>query len=170
MIELFPRLSGTANPPLDQNNQLGSSNFTITNDGWFPVTDVMSACFLWKVVEGPAHFNGSMARVVMPPESTLAPTEGYTVPCTPENMIVTPGRPLTIQQADLAIAVYFRPWPLTFLRRHRLFRFVARIGKQGEVVWEKQPAADLEQDYNEFIQSRGGTFPPSFRPSFPRIK
>jgi hypothetical protein len=48
LIELFPRLSATATPPLDQGNQLASSKFTVSNDGYLQVTEVMSACFLWK--------------------------------------------------------------------------------------------------------------------------
>jgi hypothetical protein len=89
LIELFPRLSASATPPLDLGNQLASSRFTVTNEGYLQVTDVMSACFLWKVVEGGLHAYGSLARVVMPPENRLRPTEGYTVPCTSENMIAT---------------------------------------------------------------------------------
>src|SRR5260370_41046274 len=46
LIELFPRLSASATPPLDLGNQLASSRFTVTNDGYLQVTDVMSACFL----------------------------------------------------------------------------------------------------------------------------
>jgi hypothetical protein len=163
LIELFPILSASGSPPLDPNNQLSSSRFTITNDGYLPLTDVMSACFLWKVDQGVDHESDSMERIVVPPESKLAPHEPFTVPCTSENSIITPGQPLTITQADVAIAVYFRPWPFTFLRKHKLLRLVARVGKQGEVVWDRQPAADLEKDYDAFIQKFGGTFPPQFQ-------
>jgi hypothetical protein len=159
LIELFPRLSASGSAPLDPNSQLSSSRFTVTNDGYLPLTDVTSACFLWKVDEGGFHIHSSMARVVQPPESRLGADESFTVPCTSEKMFVTPGRPLTITQADLAIAVYYRPWPLTFLRLHKLLRLVARIGKQSEVVWDRQPADVLEKDYDMFIQEHGGTFP-----------
>ncbi len=162
LIVWWPRLSSSASPPLDLSNQLASSRFTVTNDGYLPVTDVMSACFLWELVEGGLNATSSMARVVMPAENTLRPTEGYTVPCTSENMIATgPPFKLDLKSADLAIVVYYRTWPFTFYRPHRLFRFVARVGRAGEVAWDKQPTTEpLEQDYDKFIESRGGTFPP----------
>jgi hypothetical protein len=127
----------------------------------------MSACFLWKVDLGPvgkpnAHITGSLARIVQPPESKLEATEGFTVPCTGNKLVGAPPpyvQPV-LNRADLAIVVYYRAWPFTFYRGHRLFRFVAKIAKHNEVVWEKQPAAILEPDFDEFIKARGGTFPP----------
>jgi len=164
LIPLFPRLFPAATPPLDLGNQLASSRFTMTNDGYLQVTDVGSACFLWRVVEGGFHATASLARVVVPPENRLRPTESYTVPCTSENMIGTsPPFMLPLRQADLAIVVYYRPWPFTLIRRHRLFRFVARISGSGNVVWDKQPTPEqMETDYDAFIQAHGGTFPPTF--------
>jgi hypothetical protein len=170
LIELFPRLSASGSSPLDPNDQLSSSRFTVTNDGYVRLTDVMSACFLREVTEGNVHFRGSMARIVQPPENKLGADESFTVPCTTERMIKST-TPLTITQADLAIAVYYRPWPLTFLRGHKLLRLVARTGKQGEVVWDRQPAAPLEEDYDAFIRAHGGTFPPQLlKPTRPNFK
>jgi hypothetical protein len=165
LIPVLPRLSPAATPPLDLGNQLASSRFTVTNDGYLQVTDVVSACFLWKVVEGGFHATASLARVVAPPENRLRPTESYTVPCTSENMIGTsPPFMLPLKQADLAIVVYYRPWPFTIIRKHRLFRFVARISSNGDVVWDKQPTPEeMEADYDAFIQAHGGTFPPQFQ-------
>ena len=75
---------------------------------------------------------------------------------------------LDLKSADLAIAVYYRVWPFTFYRTHRLFRFVARIGRNGEVVWDKQPTTEeLDKDFERFIESRGGSFPPKI-PTPPR--
>ena len=163
LIPLFPRLSASAMSPLDVGNQLASSRFTVTNDGYFQVTDVMSACFMWRVVEGGVHATASLARVVVPPEARLPPTEGYTVPCTSENMFAaSPPFMLPLRQADLAIVVYYRPWPFTLIRRHRLFRFVARIGGNGTVDWDKQPTTEeMERDYDSFVKQHGGTFPPT---------
>ena len=168
LIELFPRLSSTAASPTDPEDILGSSKFTVVNDGYLRVTDVMSVCFLWKVqIERPgasAHFDSSLARIVEPPKTKLSPTEGYTIPCTTEGRPIVgtspPYAPLRVTQADLVIVSYYRAWPFTFYRDHRLFRFVAHVGKQGEITWEKQPAAILEPDYDNFIQTHGGTFPP----------
>jgi hypothetical protein len=164
LLELFPRLSVSGEPPLDRNNQLGSSRFTVTNDGYIPLTDVMSACFLWKVEEGNVGYYRSLAFIVKPPESKLDADESFTVPCAP-NLAGRAGQPLAITQADLAMVVYYRPWPFTFLRRHKLLRLVARIGEQGDIIWERQPAAPLEKDFDAYIQAHGGTFPPQ-PPSF----
>lgn len=168
LIQLFPRLSAIASSPTDKNDQLGSSRFTVSNDGYLEVTDVMSACFLWKLtfVEGPrtGDFSNKLSAIVIPPESALNPTEGYTVPCIPRRLIDLPApfhQPV-LARADLAIVVYYRAWPFTFYRDHRLFRFLSRIQNDGTVIWEKQPAAVLEPDYDRYIAAHGGTFPPTF--------
>jgi len=67
---------------------------------------------------------------------------------------------LNLKYADLAIVAYYRAWPFTFYRTHTLFRFVARIGKNGEVIWDREPADAIEKDYDMFIKERGGMFPP----------
>jgi len=168
LIQLFPRLSATASLPTDRNDPLGSSRFTILNDGYLQVTDVKSACFLWKLtfVEGPrtAEFTNKLAAITVPPEGALNSTEGYTVPCIPYRLIGLPAsfRQPVLGRADLAIVVYYRAWPFTFYRDRRLFRFLSRIQNDGTVIWEKQPAAVLEPDYDRFIAAHGGTFPPAF--------
>jgi hypothetical protein len=176
LIELFPRLSASASSPTDQDDQLGSSKFTVSNDGYLKVTDVMSACFLWKVELGPrgksnVHITSSLVRIVQPPESELKPTEGFTVPCT-GNRLVGAGAPSIqpeINRADLAIVMYYRAWPFTFYRGHRLFRFVAAIENGNAIAWEKQPSAVLEGDFDRWIADHGGTFPPELPklPTFP---
>jgi hypothetical protein len=167
LIELFPRLSATASSPTDLDDPLSSSRFTVSNDGYLKVTDVMSACFMWKVEmefggRPNIHMGRNLARIVQPPESNLSPMEGLTVPCTGNKLMasLSPYVQPVITYANLAIVVYYRAWPFTFYRDHRLFRFVANFGKHGEITWEKQPAAELEQDYNRFIKQHGGTFPP----------
>jgi len=115
--------------------------------------------------------DSGLATIVRPPENTLKPTEAFTVPCT-GNKLVGASPPYTqpvIAQADLAIVAYYRVWPFTFYRDHRLFRFVANIGKNNEIVWEKQPSNILEADYDKWIETHGGIFPPAPppRPHFP---
>ena len=175
LIELFPRLSAAANSPANPDDPLSSSRFSISNDGYMKVTDVMSACFLWKVKMARGRrvntfIDNGLATVVRPPENVLKPTEAFTVPCT-GNKLVGASPPYlqpVIAQADLAIVAYYRVWPFTFYRAHRLFRFVAGIGKNNEIVWEKQPSEVLEVDYDRWIETHGGTFPPKLpsRPSF----
>lgn len=175
LVELVPRLSATASPPTNPSDPLSSSQFTVSNDGYLKVTDVMSACFMWKVEMGNGpipnvRMNDILARIVQPPENKLSPTEGFTVPCTGGRLVGSspPYMPPMLRRADLAIVVYYRAWPFTFYRDHRLFRFVANIGKNGEITWEKQPSDDLEPDYDAFIKDHGGTFPPHVpQPPFP---
>ena len=59
---------------------------------------------------------------------------------------------MIIRQADIAIVVYYRPWPFFMLQRRTLFRFVARNGENRQVTWEKQPAADIERDFDKYFK------------------
>ena len=94
-------------------------------------------------------------RSVSPPKETLRVSEGLTIPCLWRSVFGKPGGgAASVTKADLAIAIYYRPWPITFLRLHRLFRFVARFNEKGEVVgWDKQPAEPLEKDFEDFMKS-----------------
>lgn len=157
LIELIPRLTATASLPTDPNEQLSSSAFTITNDGYARVTDVSAACFMWKIQlsAGGSTMNieRSFAIVVAPPEKILQTNEGLTVPCTTSSMFGFAAGPAKVRQADLAIVIYYRPWPFTFLHSHRLLRFVARIGNTGQIVaWDKQPAEELEPDFDSSVE------------------
>jgi len=153
LVVFLPRLSASATPPLDPNNQLASSRFTITNDGYLKVTEVIAACFIWRVKEARDNqITSSLAQVVHPPEGQLQPTEGYTVPCAPEGTV----QPIPLRSADLALVAYYRPWPCVFLRQHKLFRFVAHIAANGSVTWDKQPTSpEIEAAFDEFMQSHG---------------
>jgi hypothetical protein len=168
LIGLFPRLSASASPPTDLNDSLGSSKFTVSNDGYLKVTDVVSACFLWNVQMGgfpgpTVNLRSGVVKLARPNESQLEPAESYTIPCTHEGkpMFDTPEHQgVKLAKADLAIVAYYRIWPFTFYRGHRLFRFVAHVGSHGEVTWEKQPAAVLEPDFDNWLAIHGGSFPP----------
>lgn len=151
LIELFPRLSATASSPTDPDDQLGSSRFTISNDGYLKVTEVTSECFLWKVRVGSAYFSTSTSGALVPPKDTLNPADSLTVPCTRRRLVGAPPpflQPRLIY-ADLAIVIRYRVWPFTFYRRRKLFRFVARVGQNNSLIWDKQPVNDdIEQDYD----------------------
>lgn len=167
LIELFPRLSATASSPTDSNDPLTSSKFAISNDGYLRVTDVASACFLWRVQmtsggssKPNVQFTDGLAEVVKPPENKLSPTEALTVPCTGQQVVgaSAPYVQPALTHADLAIVVYYRDWPFTFYRDRRFFRFVANIGKHGEVTWEKQPSSILEPDFDNQWTEKDGQF------------
>lgn len=114
-----------------------------------------AACFMWKVKyvgAGTADFGSSLSRIVTPPANVLQTEEPLTVPCTRGNLIGSADGPLVLKQADIAIVTYFRPWPFTFLRCHRLFRFVARFGDDGKfVAWDAEPSIELEPDFDRFV-------------------
>lgn len=154
IITFFPRLSSSAASPADSYDVLGSSRFTINNDGFFRVTDVVSACYIWRGF-GPGRFlvGDTLVQLAVPPEKRLRPTEGYTVPCA-QGVV-------QLDAADLAIVVSYRVWPVTVWKRHEMFRFVSRSNERGQVVWDKQPLTeDMEHDFDKFIARFGGEFPP----------
>jgi hypothetical protein len=167
LIELYPRPTPSANLPTDSNDPLSSSRFTITNDGYVRLADVKAACYMWKLQYGgrfTVNMPGSFANIVSPPEKILQTSEGLTVPCTTRRPIESVYEPPTLIQADVAIAFYYRPWPIPFLRCHRLFRFVARFNDKGEIVgWDKQPAGVLEPDFEKFMKWRKS------QPSLPQL-
>lgn len=155
LVELFPRLSTTATSTTDLDDVLGSSKFAVTNDGYLKVTDVASTCFLWNVKIGGHNMREDLVRIVRPKNLDLEPGETFTVQCTPTgNPIIRalpPDDVLRVTKADVAIVVYYRPWPFSF-HRHRLFRFVATFAKNGTVTWEKQPVPPLEKsEFNQLM-------------------
>jgi nitrogen fixation-related uncharacterized protein len=170
VIPFLPRPSPEAILPSPTDpDQLGASRFTITNDGYWKLTDVKAVCFLWRVQYGQGDgrygkdadilVEDSLETIISPPENILAKSETMTVPCTP-NPPVPNGythQPFPLRKADIAIAFYYKPWPITFLRRHRLFRFVARLGRNRELLgWDREPASILEPEFEEFMKRTNG--------------
>jgi hypothetical protein len=167
LVIFLPRLSATQaapDPASASHDELSSSQFVVNNDGQFRLTDVVSACYVGQVDEttanepGPAvHLADWVSIIVRPANSRLLAGESFTVPCTSTRFF---GMPVAVKNADLGIVVYYRPWPLTLLRLHRLFRFVARRGDQGQLIWDKQPSEPLETDFDKWLDQNGGEFPP----------
>src|SRR2546426_2586389 len=132
LVELYPRPSVSSSPPFNLENLL-SSRFTVTNDGYLDLNDVHAVCFVWKA-QATLQIRNTVLQSVSPERGTLQPTQGLTVPCTGGFMLVN-GQ---FSSADLAIVVSYRPWPFTFIRKRKFFRFVARFAN-GNIVWDKQP-------------------------------
>jgi hypothetical protein len=142
LIELFPRLSASYEPPFDITNAVPA--FSIKNEGYFAVNSVEPACFIWKLKSQTglsferAWSQGNRDMGIV---DSLSPTQTTTISCgIGWQMPAT-----TIQEFDLAVIVYFRPWPLTFIRQKKVFRFVAHQGKDG-LIFHKQPPEPLEKD------------------------
>jgi hypothetical protein len=152
LIELFPRLSASAT---SQENPL-TPVFNISNDGYLKVSDVTSSCFIWRLATVQHTFVGSsMSRFNSPPQKTLAPTESFPVPC---ELSFTG---VAFRAVDLAIVVYYRPWPFIFLRLHKLMPFSARSsGQPTYPIWDKHPVTpELEHDFNEWLRNWGAAYP-----------
>jgi hypothetical protein len=146
---VIPRLSVA---PSSSPSYSSRVQFTISNDGFLKASDVHAGCFLWRV----HNANGSLiANDLSPwysePEELPSP-DGWTIDCD----LLTQ----KLDVVDLAIAVYYRPWPFTFLRIHKLFRFVGRPTPDLKgTIFDKQPSAPLENDFNELLKSNP---PPNF--------
>ena len=168
VTQILPRPTpGAILPSSTDLDPLSASRFTVRNDGYWKLTDVKAVCFLWRVQygEGDGRYGkdadilveDTLETIVSPPEKILDKSETMTVPCTP-NPPVPNGythQPFPLRKADIAIAFYYKPWPITFLRRHRLFRFVARLGRNRELLgWDSEPASILEPEFEEFMKSQ----------------
>jgi len=149
LIELRPRPSVSSSSPVDSSNWL-TSRFTATNDGYLQLNDVHAICFLWKAQtnDGTTLYS-NVIRTVAPENAILQPNQGLTVPCS-NRYIPLQGINGPYKSADLAIVVSYRPWPFTFIRQRKLFRFVARPD-DGNIVWDKQPPTVLEHDFNTLV-------------------
>jgi len=168
LIQLRPHLSANAAPPTDKVDVLGSSKFTITNDGYLKVTDVSAVCYFWHVRYGrgsppTADINDWVYQIIVPPEERLSRLDSFTIPCTREGQpaaVTSPPFNMNVTKADIAIIVYYRAWPLIFVRPHSIARFVAHFDDSGNVTWEKQNPAALEPDFDKWLAAHGGKFPP----------
>jgi hypothetical protein len=143
ILSLIPRLSVTPSSSPNYSNRV---RFTISNDGPLRTSDVRAGCFLWRVQFGNGDVDADyLSPWYLEPEELRSP-DGWTIDCS------LPGSNLV--SIDLAIVVYYRPWPFTFLRFHKLFRFVGRPTSDLKgTIYDRQPSAPLENDFNELLKS-----------------
>jgi hypothetical protein len=147
VIELFPRLSVSPEPPTEEGNII--PYFSVKNDGYLQLTDVEVACFVWNAHgKGMPNFHNIMSAKSSGagPEKKLPPTQTLTSRCG-INFILPPQ---AVDEIDLGIILYFRPWPLTLFRSRRVFRFKAQPTANG-LNWYKQASGDLEKALDEFL-------------------
>jgi hypothetical protein len=153
LIQLRPRLSASAIPVSVVGQEL-FSRFTVSNDGYVKITDVQMSCYIWKAVAqditnnetgNNVHINDALSHPISPPSQILLPNEGYTLPCAFGNIEMPT---FQLKNADIAIVVYFRPWPLAWLRLRRLFRFTFNRAQDGTASWDKQPSSELEKRFD----------------------
>src|SRR5580704_6791847 len=153
LVELFPRPSVSSSSPTVPDLWL-TSRFTVSNDGYLQLNDVHAVCFVWKAMTGEgSRLTNSASRVAYPADLTLPPGQAFTVPCEGDVHLVNG----PYRSADLAIVVSYRPWPFTFIRQRKFFRFVARLDT-GNVIWEKQPSSFLEHDFDSLLNSQSSLY------------
>lgn len=134
-------------------NESLAAPFTISNNGYLKVMDVEMGCFLWRVATEEMVVEDRMTKMDMPPGNNLAPGEGYTVRCL-GRFYVEPTPRFT--HIDIAVVVYYRPWPFTMFRSHKLFRFVGRPGPNfNSTIWDRQPSDELASDFNKTEKTVG---------------
>jgi hypothetical protein len=155
LIELFPLLSASQQSPFLARDQVPS--VSITNDGYFWVTDVKIACFGMNVKIGGATVGFVMSGEGSPPQAILKPTESYTVSCSDGGILIS-APTNSISQMDVGAVVYYRPWPFTFLRCRRFYRFEGR-NDGVKLNWFKEPPNDTDKKFDEFVKHTGMKFP-----------
>jgi hypothetical protein len=128
----------------------------VSNDGYLRVTDVKIACFISTLNLGGNIFNFVMSGTGSPPQQVLAPTETYTVPCSPGRYISAPTS--AIRHIEIGVVAYYRPWPFTFLRSRKFFRFEGK-NDGTKLNWFKQPPNEIDKQFDEAMRQMGRTFP-----------
>jgi hypothetical protein len=147
LIGLRPRPSVSSSPPTDSDGWL-RSRFTVTNDGYLQLNDVHAICFIWKArTTSSPEIDDDAVRAVDFPHLVLPPGQSLTVPCER-----TRSFGYSFKGVDLAVVLSYRPWPFTFLHQRRFFRFVARLNNET-VVWDREPSADLEHEFDVLLNS-----------------
>ena len=79
----------------------------------------------------------------------LGPTEAMTISCG----IVVIGPIEGTESIDMGVIINYKPWPLSFVKKRRVFRFVA-IRAGNELNWYDQPSGDLEKALDKFLAHR----------------
>lgn len=146
LVELLPRISASAVPPFDANHPL-ASRWTVTNEGYLKITRTRAICFVWRV-QAVVTMQNSASNPSKPTGNVLSPGDSFTVPCSIPGMLSGP-----YHSADIAIIVFYHPWPFTFFHYRRFFRFVMRRETDGNITWDKQPTPpELELDFDRLKQ------------------
>jgi hypothetical protein len=145
VIELFPRLSASTAPSLDGPNYMES--FVISNDGYLSVQHVEVDCFIWNATVATNSLSFIGGRGMIPPAGSISPNDAYTVSC--NRFLDAPSS--SIESIDLGIIVHYRPWPFTFIRRRRIFRFVGKQQRQGGLNWFRQPSEPIEEAFDQWL-------------------
>lgn len=158
LVELYPRLSASQQPPFYAEDQI--PDVTVSNEGYLQVTDVRIGCFILNMKISENTFQDELMWHGSPPQKVLTATESYTVSCWSNGPAVVAPIP-SISNIDLVVVTYYRPWPLTFLRFRKFFRFVGR-NNGTRLYWVRQPSNGVDKEFDDSIrrfEQRGVRFP-----------
>lgn len=157
LIELSPRLSAAQMPPFLAKDAIPS--IAISNDGYLQLTDVEAECFAAKMVlAGNNNVYGAMSGSGSPPKKILSPAESFTISCTGHGKTFLDSPISWISHIELDAVTYYRPWPFTFLRRRKFFKFVGE-NDGSKINWYKQTPDGLAQEYDELVRESRTALP-----------
>jgi len=105
------------------------------------------------------HLSNMMAGSGSPIQKVLEPGQTYSVSCGEEkSTFVNAPESLVSSMTVEAVAIY-RPWPFTFFRSRRFFKFLG-TNNGAKLNWYKEPPTDSdERRFDEFIKSFHVPFP-----------
>lgn len=148
LIPLFPSLTAEWVPPYKRTDLVPT--FAVTNDGFLPLTDVILACYIRKFTETSHKSNiGDLFVTPIGRQPSLDRNVPVTVPCG-MSIIFSPSQ---VESMDIGILVRFHtwPWPFTYLKKQRVFRFVGT--NDGEkLVWRGQPPNEMLPDLERHLR------------------
>lgn len=150
LIELSPRLTGASQPPFREEDRIPA--FTVTNDGYLKVTKLRATCF-FNQINTTAMTATHMGFGGMASADELMPGENFSFRCGSNGVNFLAPVPM-IKSMDVAVVLWYRPWPFTFLRSRKFLRFEG-VNTGSKIEWYKQPQGTIEKDYDEFCKITG---------------
>ena len=146
LLTLLPRVSVTPSDPVDPINPF-SASFTITNNGFVPLSSVDALLGIGQVATAPALLDPNFvpnfeSRIVRPEwkNHNLKVDESFTI--TPADIFgLAPGDRLG--GADIAIVVSFKIWIIP-IKREKIYRFIARKQTNEQFYWYSIPVEEIE--------------------------
>ncbi len=150
LIGLAPRLS--ASQEFTYRAQDPVPLIVIANEGYVPLYDAKVVCFITDTIYGT---NNSIEFAIVgngsPTKKILKPNHHYKAPFSRGSVLVNMASS-NISHTEIGVAIYYRPWPFTFLNRRKVFRFVGH--NDGKILqWSRQSPSQMEMKFDKAVQS-----------------
>lgn len=140
VLTLLPRIVVNSGPQIDQ--------FSITNTGYVPLTNVKPAIGMCKIqmknrpLMKPMTPCDQYRGVRLSPNSwfmkQLGLDEGYTIRLFDAFEVLPIQPPFELEEADITIVIGYNPWIIP-LRQEAEFRFFTRKENDGSLSWMQRP-------------------------------